>query len=206
MKTRTFGLVMAALAACFGALGWAVAIWNENVEPASVASGAQGPGITSNFELVDQNGRTVRDEDFPGKWQLVFFGFTFCPDICPTTLDTVTAALEQLGPEADKLQPLLVTVDPERDTAAVLKEYLSSFDSRILGLTGTAEQVQAATRSFRVYASKRPLDDGDYTMDHSAFIYLMNPAGNYVRHFGTQTSPSDMAKAIREAMNDREVS
>lgn len=206
MKTRTFGLVIAALVACFGALGWAVAIWNENVEPASVESSAQGPGITSDFELVDQNGRTVRDEDFPDKWQLVFFGFASCPDICPTTLDTVTTALEQLGPEAGKLQPFLMTVDPERDTSAVLKDYLSSFDSRILGLTGTAEQVQAATRSFRVYASKRPLEDGDYTMDHSTFIYLMNPAGDYVKHFGAQTNPSDMAKAIREAMNDQEVS
>src|SRR3712207_9512812 len=89
----------------------------------------------SEFELVDQTGKTVRDEDFEGKWQLVFFGFTSCPDICPTTLANVTAALEQLGPTAEKLQPLLITVDPERDTPPVLKEYLTAFDPRILSLT-----------------------------------------------------------------------
>ena len=119
------------------------------------------------------------------KWQLVFFGFTSCPDICPTTLGTVTAALEELGADANKLQPLLISVDPEGDTPTVMKEYLTSFDPRILGLTGTPEQIQAAIRSFRVYASKQPLEGEDYTMDHSAFIYLMDPKGEYAAHFSS---------------------
>jgi len=200
MKGRTFALTIAVLAGCFAALGWAVSFWNTHQETSSTASVAQGPGITSDFELVDQTGRTVRDEDFPGKWQLVFFGFTSCPDICPTTLGTVSAALEELGPVADRLQPLLISVDPERDTPPALKDYLTPFDPRILGLTGTPEQIQAAIRSFRVYASKRQLESGDYTMDHSAFIYLMNPEGEYAAHFSSQSPIDEMTAEIRKTM------
>ena len=202
MKGRTFALTIVVLAGCFAALGWAVSHWNANYEISSTTNVEQGPGITSDFELVDQTGRPARDEDFAGKWQLVFFGFTSCPDICPTTLGTVTAALEELGPVADKLQPLLISVDPERDTPPVMKEYLTPFDPRILGLTGTPDQIQAAIRSFRVYVSKRPLEGGDYTMDHSAFIYLMDPKGQYAAHFSSQTSMPEMTGEIRRILGD----
>jgi protein SCO1 len=202
MRTRSLiGLAVAALVGGAAALGWALSIW---LVPASAPreAAAQGrPLITSEFELVDQAGKPVRDDDFDGKWQLVFFGFTACPDICPTTLTNVTAALEELGPMAEKLQPLLITVDPERDTPPVLKDYLTAFDPRILGLTGTPEQVGAALRSFRVYASESPLDGGDYTMDHSAFIYLMDPQGEYAAHFGPQEPLERMVEKIRTTID-----
>ena len=146
MRTSTFGLTIAALVAAAAVIGWAVSLWIPGGETSSEVSEGQGPVITSEFELVDQDGRTVRGEDLRGKLQLVFFGFTTCPDICPTTLTKITAALEELGADADTLRPVLMTVDPERDTPAVLKEYLSAFDPRIIGLTGTPEQVEAALR------------------------------------------------------------
>jgi protein SCO1 len=202
MQTRNFiGLAVAVLVGGAAALGWALSIWLAPTSSAPEAA-AQGRAlITSEFELVDQTGRTVRDEEFDGKWQLVFFGFTACPDICPTTLSNVTAALEELGPTAEKLQPLLITVDPERDTPPVLKEYLTAFDPRILGLTGTPEQVGAALRSFRVYTSKSPLDGGNYTMDHSAFIYLMDPQGEYAAHFSPQEPLERMVEKIQTTVD-----
>jgi protein SCO1/2 len=197
MKNRfAVGLALAALVGGAAVLGWAYSIW-RSVGSDSLTVASQGPVIASDFELVDQTGQTVRDEDLRGKWQLVFFGFTSCPDICPTTLTNITAALEELGPAADKLQPLLITVDPERDTPAVLKNYLAPFDPRILALTGTPEQVGAALRSFRVYASKHPLDGGNYTMDHSAFIYLMDLQGAYATHFAPQVPVEEMIERIR---------
>lgn len=204
MSTRFFVLTIVMLAGCVAALGWAFSVWRSIGDTTPEVQVMRGPGITSEFELVDQSGRTVRDEDFAGKWQLVFFGFTSCPEICPTTLGTISAVLEDLGPTADQLQPLLITVDPERDTAAVLKDYLTPFDPRILGLTGLPAQVQDALRSFRVFASKQPLEGGDYTMDHSAFIYLMDPAGQYATHFGAQTSMEEMTAEIRKRLMDRD--
>ena len=198
MRTRTVvGLAVAALVGGAAALGWALSIFFALREEEPVATTTGSPVITSEFELVDQTGKAVRDEDFDGKWQLVFFGFTSCPDICPTTLANVTAALGELGPAAGKLQPLLITVDPERDTAPILKEYLTAFDPRILGLTGTPEQVEKALRSFRVYASKRPLEGGDYTMDHSAFIYLMDARGSYAAHFSPQAPIEELVREVR---------
>jgi protein SCO1/2 len=200
MRTRPLvGLAVAALVGGAAALGWALSIFFSLREEEPVATGS--PVITSEFELVDQTGKAVRDEDFDGKWQLVFFGFTSCPDICPTTLANVTAGLEELGPAAEQLQPLLITVDPERDTAPVLKEYLTAFDPRILGLTGTPEQVGKALRSFRVYAGKRPLEKGDYTMDHSAFIYLMDPKGDYAAHLSPQEPVEAMVGKIRSTVD-----
>jgi protein SCO1 len=202
MRTRNLiGFAVAMLVGGAAALGWALSIWlaPSNAPPEAAAQGRAL--ITSEFELVDQTGKTVRDEDLDGKWQLVFFGFTSCPDICPTTLSNVTAALEELGPTAEKLQPLLITVDPERDTPPVLKDYLTAFDARILGLTGTPAQVEQALRSFRVYASKSPLDGGDYTMDHSAFIYLMDPQGEYAAHFGPQEPLERMVEKVRTTVD-----
>ena len=206
MKTGTLGLVIAAIVAGFGAIGWVISIWDTGHETLSKAAVTEALAIKSEFELVDQTGRAVHDEDFPGKWQLVFFGFTSCPDVCPTTLGTVTAALKKLGPAAQKLQPLLITVDPERDTPSVLKDYLTPFDPRILGLTGTPEQIQAASRSFRVYASKQPLEGNNYTMDHSSFIYLMDPKGEYVTHFETQTPIDEMVSEIRKRLAENDAS
>jgi protein SCO1 len=196
-SSKRFAMAAAAVVAVAGALGWVFSVWFPAEAPVVRVTG--DPVTTSEFELVDQSGRAVRDEDLRGKWQLVFFGFTSCPDICPTTLTNVSTALKELGPATTgKLQPLLITVDPVRDEPVVLKEYLSSFDPRILGLTGTPEQVQQALRSFRVYASQRPLEEeGGYTVDHSTFIYLMDPQGDYAAHFSAQTPIEELVREVR---------
>jgi protein SCO1/2 len=192
MTFRTLALAFTALTTVVVAGSYAVSGW-----PGSAEAALEPPPVTSEFELLDQTGRTVRDEDFHDKWLLVFFGFTACPDICPTTLTNVATLLEELGPAAGKLQPLFITVDPERDTPPVLEEYLTAFDPRIRGLTGTREQVDTALRSFSVYASKRQLDGGDYTMEHSSFVYLMDPRGDYAAHYLAQVPPEEMARRVR---------
>ena len=150
------------------------------------------------FEMIDHNGRQVSDKTFKGRYLLVFFGFTYCPDICPAALQTVTAALERMGPKADKISPLFVSVDPERDTPEVLKEYLSYFDTRITALTGSQEQVAAMVKTYRAYTRKVANSEapGDYTMDHSAFLYLMAPDGTFITHFSPATSFEQMADRI----------
>ncbi len=202
MSGRGFALIVVLLAGAAGALAWAVGHLVGDAAPTAGETASGGAVIVSDFELVDQDGRAVRGEDLRGKLQLVFFGFTACPDICPTTLTNVTAALEELGADAGALTPMLVTVDPERDTPAVLKEYLTAFDPRILALTGTPAQVAGALASFRVYASKRELEDGDYTMDHSTFVYLMDKSGDYLRHFSASGSVEELVAGIREAIKE----
>ena len=189
------GLLLVAAAAVLWLAGW------HRDDPAAVVGETTGTAlVVSDFELVDQDGATVRDEDLRGRFQLVFFGFTACPDICPTTLTNITAVLEELGPDAESLVPLLITVDPERDTPAVLQEYLTAFDPRIRGLTGSPEQVAAALKSFRVYAARRDLEGGDYTMDHSTFIYLMDPDGAYRMHASASRSVEELVDGIRSAL------
>lgn len=149
------------------------------------------------FTLVDQDGRTVTDKDFRGKWMLIYFGYTFCPDVCPTSLAAMAAALPQLGAAGDKVQPVFITVDPDRDTPKLLKDYVAAFHPRLIGLTGSPEQVQAAARAYKVYAKKAPVQGGEgYTMDHSSVVYLMDPEGKFATHFAHGTLPADMAKGI----------
>lgn len=131
------------------------------------------------WSLIDHRGHAVRPEDWIGQPVMVFFGFTWCPNVCPTTLSDVSGWLEELGPEADRLIVALVSVDPERDTPEVLADYLSYFDPRIIGLTGSAEQIEKTAADFRVTYRKVPLDDGDYTMDHSAGVFLFRPNGRH---------------------------
>lgn len=158
--------------------------------------------LKSEFNLIDHRGNTVSHEDFKGRWQLVFFGFTFCPDICPTALSNVTAVLEGLGEEADQITPLFITVDPERDTPEVMADYVVNFDPRIIGLTGRPEQIEAAAKAFRVYFSKAENADApdDYSMDHSAFLYLMGPDGEYVAHFSHQDEIETIIGRLQEQL------
>ena len=132
------------------------------------------------FELVKRDGTPVTDKDLADRPKVMFFGFTFCPDVCPTTLAEVQGWIQKLGPDADKLHYAFVTVDPERDTPAVIRDYVAAFDDRILALSGSREQVNAVTKAYRVYAKKVPLDDGDYTMDHSAAVFLMTKDNKFV--------------------------
>ncbi|MCJ2126718.1 SCO family protein [Methylobacterium sp. J-077] len=138
------------------------------------------PGVGGPFTLVDQDGRTVTERDFSGTPHLVFFGFTHCPDVCPTTLQQVSDVLAALGPKAERMRVAFVTVDPERDDPASLKTYLSSFDPRITGLTGSPEQIVATEKAYRAYARKVPGKDGDYTMEHNAIVYVMDAQNRFL--------------------------
>ena len=144
------------------------------------------------FKLVDQNGQIVTDEDLKGRPFLVFFGFTLCPDVCPTTLFEVSEILRALGPDADRTRALFITVDPERDTPAVMKDYLSSFDPHLSGLTGNAAEIAAVAKAYRVYFKKVPLEQGGYTMDHTAIVYLMDKDARFVSPFNLKR-PTDAA-------------
>ncbi len=161
----------------------------QQVEPAPIG----GP-----FALVDQDGNKVTDKDFAGKPSVIFFGYTTCPDVCPTTLLDLSNWLKAIGPDAEKLNVLFISVDPERDTPAHLKEYLSSFDPRIRGLTGTDDQVAAVAKAYRVYYKRIPGEDGGYTMDHSSAIYLMDRAGQFVAPLASQTDERIALERLRK--------
>jgi protein SCO1/2 len=158
----------------------------------------QPAAIGGPFTLVDQDGRTVTERDFAGRPFLVFFGFTHCPDVCPTTLFEVSEVMTRLGKDADRVGALFVTVDPERDTPGKLKDYLSSFDPHVRGLTGNETAVAAMQRAYRVYAKKVPLDGGGYTMDHSALVYLMDKQGRFVAPFKLKRTPEEAAAELRK--------
>lgn len=150
------------------------------------------------FALTDHNGRRVSDADFRGRHMLVFFGFTHCPDVCPTALQVTSAALDKLGPKAERVTPVFVSVDSDRDTPELLKSYVGSFHPRYVGLTGTPEEIAAVTKAYRVYFAKvkDPKSTAGYTIDHSSIIYLMGPDGRFVTHFTHATSVDAMATAL----------
>jgi len=155
------------------------------------------------FSLTDHTGRAVTEADFRGKAMLIFFGYTYCPDVCPTSLTEISAAMDKLGPLADKVVPVLVTVDPERDSVSVMKDYVAHFHPSIVGLTGTAEQIKQVAKAYRVYYAKVPDKGGDasaYLMDHSSVIYLMGPDGRFLAHFSTQTDAETMAAKIKSLL------
>jgi protein SCO1 len=159
-----------------------------------------GPGasaIGGPFKLIDQDGKPITDQDMKGRPFLVFFGYTHCPDICPTTLFDVSEVMRAMGKDADRTVALFITVDPERDTAAVMKDYLSSFDPHLRGATGDAKAIDAAEKEYRVYAKKVPTDHGDYSMDHTALVYLMDKQGRFVAPFNLKRRPEDAAADLR---------
>ncbi len=174
-----------------------------NLPPDSASGKAQVGGA---FSLIDINGKTVTDTQFRGKNMLVFFGFTHCPDICPTTMATITSTMELLGDKAALVTPIFISVDAKNDTPTRMKEYLANFDSRIVGLTGSEEQIQKAASAYKAYyAEKEPEHDANKEhephtsmMDHSAFIYLMNTNGEYVTHFAYDIAPDALAKKLLE--------
>lgn len=199
MSPRTIRVLMvgmaflAGLVLCFGVILLLAG-------PSAPPSVQQVAAIGGPFRLIDQNDRTVTEQDFKGRPFLVFFGFTHRPDICPTTLFDVSEILRKLGPDADRVGALFVTVDPERDTPAALKDYLSSFDPHLSGLTGDAAAVAAVAKAYRVYFKKVPLDQGGYTMDHTAIVYLMDKEGRFVAPFSlkraTDAAAADLKKYL----------
>lgn len=144
------------------------------------ASGAEPTPVNGHFALTTLDGRDVTDADYRGKWLLIYFGYTFCPDVCPTTLSQIGGALDALGPKAKEFQPLFITVDPARDKPQVLRDYMKSFDARIVALSGEPDDIETAAKSFHVYYRPRSLGNGQYTVDHSSYIYVMNPQGKFV--------------------------
>lgn len=153
------------------------------------------------FQLVDQDGKPMSEQDMKGKPFLVFFGYTHCPDVCPATLFEVSEVMRALGPDAARAAALFVTVDPERDTPAVLKDYLASFDPSVRGLTGDRKAIEGAEKAYRVYSKKVPSETGgDYTMDHTALIYLMDKQGRFVAPFSLKRKPEESAAELRRYM------
>jgi cytochrome oxidase Cu insertion factor (SCO1/SenC/PrrC family) len=151
------------------------------------------------FELTDHTGRIRTDRDFRGQLMLVYFGFSWCPDICPADLQAIGLALDKLGSDAARVQPLFVTVDPERDTSEHLAEYVKLFHPRLIGLTGNLDAIRKAAEAYKVYFAKVPVgkEAGDYTVDHTAFIYLMDRDGNYLGFFPPGTTADRMVEIIR---------
>jgi protein SCO1/2 len=168
----------------------------------AVAGARPAISIGGHFALADLAGRTVTEESFPGKWPLIYFGFTSCPDTCPTALHQIRAALDALGADASSVQPLFVTLDPERDTPDRLGAYLAHFDPRIIGLRGSRAQTEAAAAAFRVYVrvNKKTPQSESYTIDHSSFLFLMKPDGSFARVLQADGSGHALADTLREQL------
>ena len=199
---RRRGFVLAGLlVAVLLVSGIGMVFWVQN-PLADAGAPTGGVAIGGGFELVDGGGRAVTDRDYRGKYLLVYFGYTFCPDVCPTTLSDVAAALDKLGTRAERLQPLFITVDPRRDTPDVIRQYVAAFTPRLVGLTGTADQIKAVTREYRVYYAEHRTGPGpnDYVMDHSSILYLMDPNGRFVSVIradaGADAIEADLARRL----------
>jgi cytochrome oxidase Cu insertion factor (SCO1/SenC/PrrC family) len=169
-------------------------------------SGPAGPlpvsvAIGGDFTLIDQNGAVRQDKDFRGRLMLVFFGYTSCPDVCPTALQTMSRALDLLGDKADAVQPVFITVDPGHDTPELLKSFALNFSPRLVALTGSEAQIAAAARAYKVFFAKAPPPaSGGSAVDHSSFVYLMGRDGKYLEHFGPDVPPEAMAKTIAKSL------
>jgi protein SCO1/2 len=172
--------------------------WRSNTGGSGAVALIGGP-----FALIDQNGSSRRDTDFRGSFMLVYFGYSFCPDVCTTALNDMSQALDRLGPAAEKIQPIFITVDPERDTPEQLKSYAANFHPRLVALTGAAEAVASAARAYRIYyaKSKETAGQTDYLMDHSSIIFLMDRDGRYLTHFTHATSLEAMVNGIRKQIS-----
>jgi len=174
-----FALMAAALAGFLILAAGVLLVLVFRDTPKGVAGGVLASAIGGPFRLVDQNGNAFTEAALQGKWHLVFFGYTHCPDTCPTTLNELALALDKLGAKKRQVDIVFVSVDPERDTPELMKSYVASFDAPIVALTGSADEVKQAAKAFRVFYAKHPRSDGGYDMDHSAVIYIMDPQGRF---------------------------
>lgn len=195
-------LALALMAAGLALMGWVGFLLYSGGGPA-VPTVAGEALVGGDFTATDHTGRRVTQADFRGRYMLVYFGFTHCPDICPGELQIVGAAMDMLGGKAGRVTPVFVTVDPVRDTPEVMSEYVPHFHDRMVGLTGSPEEVAAMASAWRVYFEKVPNPDfpDGYTMDHSSIIFVMDPQGRYVRHFGFGTPPEEIAAAMTEILS-----
>jgi protein SCO1 len=189
-----FTAFLAGLGVCLGAILY-FSPRGPGAGPIGIPAAAT---IGGPFRLIDQNGAAFSDQDLKGKAFLVFFGFTHCPEVCPTKLFEMSEILRNLGSDADRTAVVFITVDPERDTPESLKDYLASFDPHIRGLTGDLAAVEAVAKAYRVYFKKVPLDGGDYTMDHTAIVYLMDKDGRFLGPFDMKHTPDVAAADLRK--------
>jgi protein SCO1 len=199
MRGRLLTVIIAGF--LIGALGGAAALVLTPSGPAANVATSGKALVGGPFELVDQNGKRVTDQDFRGRYMLVFFGFTHCPDICPAELQVISAALDELGPKAKKVAPIFITLDPERDTPQAMGDYVKNFGANFIGLTGSPEAIAEAAKAYRVAYTKfvpEGQENGkDYSVDHSALVYLMGPDGGYVTHFAYGTSAEKIGETLR---------
>lgn len=169
----------------------------------SKSLGVAGLQVGGDFELLNQDGQPTHLKDFDGQYKLIYFGFTYCPAICPTELQKISQALNELGARAEQIQPLFVTVDPERDTAEVMREYVTLFHPRLIGLTGNPEDVAKVLKQYRVFANKVETEDNsDYTMDHSSFIYLMDKNNELLSIYRIQDDVNFIVRDIRSTLGN----
>jgi protein SCO1/2 len=191
----TLMVAMMALVAVFVIGAWYVV----KSEPRDSVAASSAPAIGGPFTLIDQTGATVTDQSYAGLYRLIYFGYTSCPDACPTELQIMGQAVDSLGAAGQKVQPIFITIDPARDTAKQLAAYVPQFDKRLVGLTGTPLQIAEVARAFKVYYAKG--DDGpNYAMNHSSFVYLMDPKGKFLTVFSSDTDADKMAQAIKGYM------
>lgn len=197
-------IVVALVVAVFAFGAWLNLRVAEPPENASVGGLVVNVNIGGDFELTDHKGERVTQERFLGKYALVYFGYTFCPDVCPTELGEMALAIDELGAEGDAVTPVMISIDPERDTPEVLSEYVPLFHERLVGLTGTDAEIKDVAEKYRVFY--RRFDDPNYTyylMDHTSFVYLLDPEGQVAAMFRYGTAPEDIAGAIRQHMRSR---
>ncbi len=196
MPSRFVAILAAVILALAVAIAAAALLWKGS--PVAVVGEALVGGP---FTMTSQDGKRVTEKDFLGRYMLVFFGFTYCPDVCPTELQVMTAAIAELGAGGKSIQPVFVSVDHERDTPENVKAYVGNFGTGLIGLTGSAEDVAAIAKAYRVFYQKVPGTGAeDYTFDHSSIIYLMGPDGKFRKHFTYTTDPKALAEGLRDAM------
>jgi len=193
MSSAARPLVIATAFAASLVVGLLIMFWAMG----GVSKVAQPAAIGGPFQLTDQNGKAVTDKSLKGKPTLIFFGYTHCPDVCPTSLFEISEVLRAMGRDADKVNAIFISVDPERDTPAAMKDYLSSFDPHLEGLSGDPAETAKVITSYRVYAKKVATKDGDYTMDHTALIYLMDRDGRFVSPFNLKRTPEEAAVELK---------
>lgn len=192
-------ILVAALLAGFMILGaGAIVALTLRGSPQGAGGTLLSAAIGGPFKLVDQNGHTVTNTDLEGKWLLVYFGYTHCPDACPTALNNIALALRDLGAENKEVRPVFITIDPERDTSKAMKDYVSAFGAPILALTGSDAAIAQAAREYRVYYAKHPEAGGDYSMDHSSIIYVMDPKGRFTASFTGEDPPEQIAARLKK--------
>jgi protein SCO1/2 len=199
-RSPVLPILMIAMIALVAVAG--VAIWRiAGSGPAN--SAGSSVNIGGAFTLTDQSGLTVTDKSYDGEYRLIYFGYTFCPDACPTELGIMAQAIEEMGPTGRKVQPIFITIDPDRDTVQQLKGYVPLFDKRLVGLTGTPQQIAAVAKEYKVYYAKADqpgVDTKSYGMNHSSFVYLMDPNGKFLTVFSSDTDSDKMAAEIKRYM------